>query len=170
MISPRFGLLAGSAYYSTRIDNSVKRDYGAVMDPGDGLLTLLERLRAASMAQDAERLADLYAVDGVHEFPFTTPDGPTRLAGRAAIAEFLAAVYRSLPLRYTEYRTIAVHRAGDRTLVVEQEVLGVNDATGARFTLPNIAVISVDAEGLITSFRDYANPVAVAEALGDAVR
>jgi uncharacterized protein len=146
------------------------RRYGDVMDPGDDLAAVLERVRAASIAQDAERLADLYAEDGVHEFPFTTPGGPTRLAGRAAIAEFLTTVYRSLPLRYTEYRTIAVHRARDRTLVVEQEALGVNCATGARFALPNIAVISLDAEGLIASFRDYANPVAVAEALDDAVR
>ena len=139
------------------------------MDPGDGLLTLLERIRAASMAQDAERLADLYAEDGVHEFPFTTPDGPTRFAGRAAIAEFLATVYRSLPLRYTEYRTIAVAPGDDTTLVVEQEALGVNTERlhGSRSRTSRYQRRS---DGLITSFRDYANPVAVAEALGDAVR
>ena len=129
---------------------------------------LLERVRAASIAQDADGLAGLYAVDAVHEFPFTTPGGPSRLTGRAAIAEFLATVYRVLPLRYTGYRTIAVHEVGDRTLVVEQEALGVNTATGARFALPNVAVIEVDAQGLITSYRDYANPAAVAEALGGA--
>ncbi len=138
------------------------------MESGSALLDLLERLRAASIAQDAGRLAALYAEDAVHEFPFTTPGGPTRIEGRAAIAEFLATVYRSLPLRYTEYRTIAVHPVGERTLVVEQDALGVNTETGARFALPNVAVIGVDPEGLITSYRDYANPVAVAEALGDA--
>ncbi len=95
---------------------------------------------------------------------------PTRIEGRAAIAEFLATVYRSLPLQYTEYRTIAVHQVSDATLVVEQEALGVNTRTAARFALPNVAVIDVDPDGLITSFRDYANPVAVAEALGDAAR
>jgi uncharacterized protein len=133
----------------------------------NALVDLLERLRAASIAQDAERLAALYAEDAVHEFPFTTPGGPARIEGRAALAEFLATVYRSLPLRYTEYRTIAVHQVGERTLVVEQEALGINTKTGARFALPNVAVIDVDPEGLIASFRDYANPVAVAEALGN---
>ena len=130
-------------------------------------MDLLEQLRAASMAQDAERMAALYAEDAVHEFPFTTPGGPTRIEGRAAMAEFLATVYRSLPLRYTEFRTIAVHQVSERTLVVEQEALGVNTKTGARFALPNVAVIKVDPEGLIASFRDYANPAAVAAALGN---
>jgi ketosteroid isomerase-like protein len=129
------------------------------------LLGVLDRLRVASIAQDAVGLAQMYAEDAVHEFPFTTPGGPTRFVGRAAIAEFLAAVYRSLPLRYTEYRTVAVHEVTDTTLVVEQEALGVNTATGARFVLPNIAVIRVDAKGLIVSYRDYANPVAVTAAL-----
>jgi uncharacterized protein len=68
---------------------------------GNTLLELLERLRSAAIAQDATRLAAMYAEDAVHEFPFTTPGGPTRIEGRAAIAEFLATVYRSLPLRYT---------------------------------------------------------------------
>ncbi len=128
---------------------------------------LLERLRAASIAQDATGLAALYAEDAVHEFPFTTPGGPTRFAGRAAIAEFVGAVYRSLPLRCTAYRTVAVHRVGGTTLVVEQEALGVNTRTGVPFALPNVAVIEVDAEGLIARFRDYVNPVAVAGALDD---
>lgn len=110
-------------------------------------------------------MAALYAEDAVHEFPFTTPGGPTRIEGRAAIAEFVATVYRSLPLRYTGYRTIAVHRVSRTTLVVEQEALGVNTATGAEFALPNVAVIEVDPTGLIVSFRDYANPVAVAAVL-----
>ncbi len=137
------------------------------MDPRSASPDLLERLRAASIAQDATGLAALYAEDAVHEFPFTTPGGPSRFEGRAAIAEFVGAVYRSLPLRYTAYRTIAVHRVDGTTLVVEQEALGVNTRTGVPFALPNVAVIEVDAEGLIARFRDYVNPVAVAGALDD---
>jgi ketosteroid isomerase-like protein len=132
------------------------------------LLGVLDRLRVASIAQDAVGLAQMYAEDAVHEFPFTTPGGPTRIEGRAAIGEFVATVYRSLPLRYTGYRTIAVHQVDGTTLVVEQEALGVNAATGARFALPNVAVIEVDPQGLIASFRDYVNPAAVAEALAGA--
>ena len=140
------------------------------MEPKSASLDLLENLRAASIAQDAVRLAALYAEDAVHEFPFTTPGGPTRIKGRAAIAEFVGTVYRSLPLRYTAYRTIAVHQVSETTLVVEQEALGVNAKTGLQFALPNVAVIEVNAEGFIASYRDYVNPVAVAEVLGDAAR
>ena len=139
------------------------------MNQGDALSDLLERLRVAAVAQDAEGLAGLYAEDAVHEFPFTPAGGPTRIEGRAAIAAFLAAVYRSLPLRYTGYRTIALHRVSGTTLVVEQEALGVNTETGAQFALPNIAVITIDPQGLVASYRDYANPLAVDEALGGAV-
>lgn len=75
-------------------------------------------------------------------------------------------MYGSLPLQYTDYRTVALHQIGETTLVVEQEALGVNTVTGARFTLPNIAVIEVDPRGQIVTYRDYANPVAVTQALG----
>jgi hypothetical protein len=58
----------------------------------------------------------------------------------------------------------------ETTLVVEQEALGVNAKTGVQFALPNVVVIEVNVEGLIASYRDYVNPVAVAQVLGDAVR
>ena len=85
------------------------------------MLELLERLRAASLAQDPERLAGLYSPDGVHEFPFVTPTAPTHIEGRAAILEFNATVFRNLPFAYSEYRTVATHQAGETVLVVEQE-------------------------------------------------
>ena len=131
------------------------------------MLDLLERLRSAAIAQDAERLAGLYAETAVHEFPFVTPGAPTRIVGRAAIAEFNATVFSRLPFRYREYRTVAVHHAEKAVLVVEQEALGTNTATGAPFALPNVWVIEVDSHGLIVNLRDYVNPIAVASALGD---
>lgn len=130
-------------------------------------MELLERLRAASLAQDAGGLAALYAEDGVHEFPFVTPGAPTSIAGRAAIEEFNATVYRVLPFAYREYRTIAVHQVSETTLVVEQQALGSNTVTGAEFMLPNVWVIETNAQGLISRLRDYVNPLAVTEALGE---
>jgi uncharacterized protein len=131
------------------------------------MLELLERLRAASLAQDPERLAGLYSPDGVHEFPFVTPGAPTHIEGRAAILEFNATVFRNLPFAYSEYRTVATHQAGETVLVVEQEAIGTNTTTGTPFALPNVWVIQTDEAGLITRLRDYVNPVAVAAALGD---
>lgn len=62
---------------------------------------------------------------------------------------------------------IATHQVGDAVLVVEQEAIGTNTATGVQFALPNVWVIEVDSQGLIISLRDYVNPIAVADALGD---
>ncbi len=53
-------------------------------------------------------------------------------------------------------------------LVVEQEAMGANTITGVSFALPNVWVIEVDAQGLVVGLRDYVNPAAIAEALGDA--
>lgn len=133
-----------------------------------GTLTdLLDDFRAASLARDADRLAALYAEDGVHEFPFVPPGAPARIEGRDAIRQLNVTAYEDLPFAYDEYRTIAVHDVDATTLVVEQEALGVNTTTGARFVLPNVAVIEVDDQGLIVRFRDYVNPLAVIDALGD---
>jgi hypothetical protein len=96
-----------------------------------------------------------------------TPGAPTRVVGRAAIAEFNAAVYRKLPFAYSEYRSIATHQESGTLLVVEQVAIGTNTTTGAPFALPNVWVIEADAQGLIMTLRDYVNPAAVTEALGD---
>ena len=114
------------------------------MDPKSALLDLLENLRAESIAQDAMGLAALYAEDAVHEFPFTTPGGPTRIEGRAGNRQGpVGTVYRSLPLRYTAYRTIAVHQVSETTLVVEQDALGINTKTGVQFVSSYSAGLSV---------------------------
>lgn len=131
------------------------------------MLELLEELRAGAIAQDPQRLARLYALDGVHEFPFVVPGAPTRIEGRAAIAEFNATAFESGRFAYREYRSISTHQAGCTVLVVEQEAIGSNIVTGAPFALPNVWVIEVDEHGLIALLRDYVNPLAVIDALGD---
>jgi hypothetical protein len=45
---------------------------------------ILERMRAAAIAQSASELEQLYAVDAVHEFPFNRPGVPSRLGGRTS--------------------------------------------------------------------------------------
>jgi ketosteroid isomerase-like protein len=110
-------------------------------------------------------LRDLYAVDAVHEFPFTRPGLPARLSGRDEIVDWIAAGWRDMPIRYDSYRTLARHDTGDpRTIVVEQEALGRNTATGSEFALPNIVVLTA-VDGRIARLRDYVNVLAAAEAM-----
>jgi uncharacterized protein len=125
---------------------------------------VLEQYRQATIRQDPDDMRRLYAADAVHEFPFTPPGVPSRLAGRDEIVGWIAAGWQTLPLRYERYRTIASHDTGDpRTIVVEQEAIGRNTLSGREFALPDIVVLTVR-DGNITHLRDYVNVLAAADA------
>ncbi|WP_261558881.1 nuclear transport factor 2 family protein [Frankia tisae] len=129
-----------------------------------GPYEVLEHYRRAAIRQAADDMRGLYAADAVHEFPFTPPGVPSRLTGRDEIVSWIAAGWRTLPLRYERYRTIASHDTGDpRTIVVEQEAIGRNTSSGREFALPNIVVLTVH-DGQITHLRDYVNVLAAADA------
>jgi ketosteroid isomerase-like protein len=130
-----------------------------------GPRAVLERFRRAAVSQSVEELRRVYAVDAVHEFPFTPPGVPSRLAGRDEIVSWISAGWEAFPLRYAGYRTLAVHDTADpETIVVEQEALGTSAVTGG-FALPNIVVLTVR-DGRIAHLRDYADPLAAAAVLG----
>lgn len=138
------------------------------IEPTAGPREVLERYRRAAISQAVDDLRGLYAADAVHEFPFTPPGVPSRLAGRDEIVGWIAAGWRALPLRYERYRTIASHDTGDpRTIVVEQEAIGRNTSSGREFALPNIVVLTVR-DGQIAHLRDYVNVLAAADAAGRA--
>jgi ketosteroid isomerase-like protein len=130
-----------------------------------GALEVLERMREAATARSAGDMSSVYAADAVHEFPFARPDVPSRMEGRDAIMRFITAFWATSPLKYERYRTIAIHSTADPdTIVVEQEVEGTSSTTGS-FVLPNIMVLTAR-HGQIALLRDYANLLAVEEAIG----
>jgi ketosteroid isomerase-like protein len=89
---------------------------------------------------------------------------PSLLAGRDEIVGSIAAGWRTFPLRYERYRTIASHDTSDpRTIIVEPEAIGRNTSNGREFALPNIVVLTVR-DGQITHLRDYVNVLAAADA------
>lgn len=133
-----------------------------------GAREVLERLRRAAIDQSADEMSRAYAVDAVHEFPFTRPGMPSRLEGRDEIVNWIAAGWKAFPLKYERYRTLAVHDTGDpETIVVEQEALGTSPITG-EFALPNVVVLTVR-NGQIAHLRDYVNILAAAAAMGSGV-
>ncbi|WP_327045856.1 hypothetical protein OG320_29980 [Microbispora sp. NBC_01189] len=126
---------------------------------------VLERYRQAAISRSADELRRVYALDAVHEFPFTLPGLPSRLAGRDDIVNWITAGWKDYPLKYERYRTLAIHDTGDpETIVVEQEALGTSVTTGA-FALPNLVVLTVR-NRQITRLRDYVNIPAAAAAMG----
>ena len=131
----------------------------------DSLLDVLRSYQQAMVRQDANQLADLYAVDAVHELPFLFPGMPPRYEGREQVRAAYSAAWDASPARPHDVRTIAVHRCEDpRALVVEQAVAGVNSATGEAFELPGVLVLRVE-EGRIVHVRDYMDGLAVAAAM-----
>jgi len=126
---------------------------------------VLERMRQAAVSQSVDDLSRVYAVDAVHEFPFTLPGLPSRLEGRDGIVDWVAAGWKNYPLKYERYRTLAVHETSDpETIIVEQEALGASASTG-EFALPNIVVLTAR-NGQIVRLRDYVNIPAAAAAIG----
>jgi ketosteroid isomerase-like protein len=125
---------------------------------------VLERYRQAAISQSADDLWSLYAADAVHEFPFTPPGVPSRLTGRDEIVDWITTGWRTFPLRYERYRTIATHDTGDpRTIIVEQQAIGRNISSGRESALPNIIVLTVRG-GQIIHLRDYVDVLAAANA------
>ena len=126
---------------------------------------VLRRHRQAAVDQSAGEMSRLYAVDAVHEFPFTAPGFPSRLEGREEIVNWTVALWKTGALRYERYRTLAIHDTDDpETIIVEQEALGTSTSTG-EFALPNIVVLTVR-DGQIVRLRDYVDVLAAAAAVG----
>jgi ketosteroid isomerase-like protein len=127
---------------------------------------VLARFQQAAIDKSITGMAELYAEDAVHEFPFTRPGVPARLRGRAQIRAFMAANWEKSPLHYKAYRNVVIHETADPgVIIVEQEATGTAATTGRDFALPNIVVLTVR-DGRIVRFRDYVNVLAVAEAAG----
>jgi len=128
---------------------------------------VLERWRHAAVSQSADDMRRVYAVDAVHEFPFTRPDLPSRLGGRDEIMSWTTEVWNTNTFKYERYRTLAIHDTNDPdTIIVEQEAVGTS-AAGGEFALPNIVVLTVR-DGQIVRLRDYVNILAAAAAIGRA--
>jgi len=104
------------------------------------------------------------AYDGYIEWPYRPAGVPARLQGRTEIRRFLSAASRDF-IRFDEYRDVVVHETTDpEVVIVEYEANGTVVPTGAPFRQTVIAVFRVR-DGEVLSYRDYINPLPLAEAL-----
>lgn len=104
---------------------------------------------------------DLWAADGIMEFPFAPEGWPPRLEGRDAIAAYIRDYPDHIDLH--DIPDLLIHQTSDpRTIVVEMRAVGRLVETDKPFEMKYIAVVTVE-NGRITSYRDYWNPLAVLE-------
>lgn len=128
---------------------------------------IVERVLRAGRDMDTETFVNLFAPDGYIEWPFRPEGVPGRVEGREAIREFMTGHAAGL-VRFDEYRNTAVHETLDpEVVIVEYDVHGTVIPTGAPFHQTIIAVLRIR-DGLVVSYRDYLNPLVLAEMLASA--
>jgi len=115
--------------------------------------TLGERLNPG-----AESFVQMFAEDGVMEFPYALPS-PKRLEGREALAAHLAYLARLVEL--LSVSDVVKHETADpEVFIVEFASSGRAVATGEPFEQRYISVIRVR-DGRIVHYKDYWNPLAI---------
>ncbi|MFD7862561.1 nuclear transport factor 2 family protein [Streptomyces sp. NPDC059783] len=132
-------------------------------DAGRTPREVLDLYHRAMREMAADDLADLYAEDGTHEFPFTTPGFPGRFEGREAVRAGYRAAWGASPLRMVEIADVVVHEAAEAGTLVGEHVAVVESARGERFAVPGLLVVRVR-HGLIARMRDYMDALAVGRA------
>ncbi|MCF3132320.1 nuclear transport factor 2 family protein [Streptomyces olivochromogenes] len=109
--------------------------------------------------KDISAWVELWAQDGVFEFPFAPEGRPKRLEGKAAVADYMRDYPDHIDLH--DFPELKIHRTDDpETIVVEMRGVGQLVPSGAPFDMTYIAVVTV-VGGRITHYRDYWNPLAV---------
>jgi ketosteroid isomerase-like protein len=121
---------------------------------------------AAMRAKSADELADLYAVDAIHEFPFFTPNRPPRLEGREAVRSAYREGWRSAPLTIDSIEDVFVFEATDPEVVVGQfRARATLSSTGQAAEFTGLLVLRVR-DGFVVHTRDFIDALGVAKALG----
>lgn len=124
---------------------------------------VVEQVRRMVAGEDVV-FADLFADDGVLEYPFAPPGQPRILAGRKAIRAYHAAAGRRRLLDMEGVDLLVRETDDPEVVVAEIEHHGRSLATGSDYRFRALGVIRVR-DGEIVHYADYLNPIAVAELL-----
>jgi ketosteroid isomerase-like protein len=127
-------------------------------------LDVAELIRQQLLTADMVGFTDLFAVDGVFEYPFGLPGAPSVLRGRDQIKAHLVESRQDVRqlIEITDV-TATVHQTTDPEVVIlETEVTGTTLATGEPFRfVSGVGVVTVR-EGEVVHYRDYMNALGAA--------
>jgi uncharacterized protein len=116
---------------------------------------LLGRYHAAMINISADDLADLYADDSIHEFPFFNPQGVSRLTGREQVRAYYRQLWSDVPVVLERIESTATHQTTTPGMIINELIChGRLRSTGAPFQLGGLIVLTARA-GKIISVRDY---------------
>ncbi|MER5928950.1 nuclear transport factor 2 family protein [Streptomyces sp. NPDC002054] len=117
--------------------------------------------------KDIPGWVELWDEDGVLEFPFAPEGWPARLEGKTAVGAYM----RHYPdhVDVHDFPEVKIHQTTDaETIVVEMRGVGRLVESDSPYDMTYIAVVTFK-DGLITSYRDYWNPLAVSQPGADFV-
>ena len=122
------------------------------------LSRLLREVLAERLDPGAETFVEMFADDGVLEFPFAIPEA-SRIRGRAEIAHHLERNARRI--EFLDVGDVRVHGTGDpNVVIVDFAGYGRAVETGIPFEQRYVSIILLRA-GRIVHYIDYWNPVAI---------
>jgi len=125
---------------------------------------VLARYHQAMRDKSADGLAELYARDAVHEFPFTTPGFPPRYTGREEVRAGYRAAWGASPVRVEEIRDVVVHETRDPEVIVAEHTVVASVPGGeGGVSVPGLLVLRVR-DGLLVHVRDYMDGFGVSNA------
>jgi uncharacterized protein len=127
---------------------------------------MLRQALGTRLATDADNFVEMFAQEGVMEFPFAPPGVTARLVGRPAIAAHLQSL--SGDIAFDHMSDPIVHRTHSLDIfVLEFMGFGHGLKTGAPYEQTYISVIELR-DGHIIRYRDYWNPLVLLKTLGTA--
>jgi ketosteroid isomerase-like protein len=129
-----------------------------MIDTVPSFSAMLRETLGDRLAPGAESFVEMFAEQGVMEFPYALPSAK-RLEGRQALAAHLGYLARLVEL--IDVSDVSKHQTGDpEVFILEFASSGRAVATGEPFEQRYISVIRVR-EGHIVHYRDYWNPLAI---------
>lgn len=129
-----------------------------MIDPVQSFSAMLRQTLGGHLKPGVETFVEMFAKDGVMEFPFALPS-PRRVEGREALAAHIA--FLAGRIEFLSVSDVVKHVTGDpEVFIVEFAGSGRAVATGEPFEQRYISVIRLR-DGRIIHYTDYWNPIAV---------
>lgn len=123
---------------------------------------LAEHIRLTA-AGDTHAWVELFATDGLLEFPFAPGGMPRTVQGHDALAAHMANFPETFDVEFID---VVFHETVDPTLAIaEFRSEGTAIPTGKPYHQEVVSIVHTDEGGLITHFLDYWNPLIAIEAL-----
>lgn len=124
----------------------------------DDPIEIFYRLHECVKKYDADGQAEIFAENGIWEFPFAIGNMPTKIEGRKNIREFGRegmSRSKSAGRRIVNYSSVTIHQTQDfNTIIVEFELEGEILSPNSKYKIPFIQLLKVE-NGKIALLRDY---------------